>query len=231
MTSFISNQYLKNITLEELDIYCATSVDTEAAVPILLTNKEEKVIDIVFFHDDEKHSYTSNEESLQENFHLKFDKPGVYRKVKIRLESTFPLMLFQTWRYFHLKTEIIVHPIAKRMEVITENDKRGPVHDIEFRRFVPGDKLNKVDWKIYAKKSELIVKDDLNMDSSFNILDEKTIKKYGEDGLGSLCAAIRYHIEQNRSFIFKSLNGKEAHYSKKNKMYQLMGNLIEEFYS
>ncbi len=229
MCAFLSNQYLKNLELGEVEPFVVTPEGHELKIPLHLKNTQEKIIDLEASYLQQSQLFTSTDQEITSSFRISLNKVGVYRGINIRLDSTFPLMLFNTWMYHKLSSTLIVYPAHGGQNSIVEDDRRGPVHDIEYKKFSPGDKLNRVDWKIYARKNELIVKEDLDLDSSFNILDERIIPKHGQAGLGTICHAINHHISTNKSFIFKSVNGREIHVSKKIKKFQLMERLVEEY--
>lgn len=93
---------------------------------------------------------------------------GYLRPGRLKIHSSFPLGLFQTWSYLNCKSRCIVYPKPQgdpRLPSLTEDpalDQAGKLAGTEdftgFRQYRPGDSIRNIDWKIFAREQGLLVK-------------------------------------------------------------------------
>lgn len=92
-------------------------------------------------------------------------KRGIYALGRIKIYSRGVYGLFYTWRWQEVDTELIVYPTPRGSLPLPhghEGAHRRSLNSEDFvghRPFVNGDSLKHIDWKAYARGSELLVKD------------------------------------------------------------------------
>lgn len=90
---------------------------------------------------------------------------GVYKLGRIQIYSRGVYGLFYTWRWQDVESELIVYPKARGSLPLPQGSqgahKRSLSSDdfVGHRPFVNGDSLKHIDWKAYARGSELLIKD------------------------------------------------------------------------
>ncbi len=87
---------------------------------------------------------------------------------RLKIHSSFPLGLFQTWSYLHCKSSCIVYPKPQGvpgLPYLTEDisqDQAGKLSGTDdftgFIHYRPGDSIRNIDWKIFAREQGLLVK-------------------------------------------------------------------------
>jgi uncharacterized protein (DUF58 family) len=93
---------------------------------------------------------------------------GYLRPGRIKIHSTYPLGLFQTWSYLQGLSQCLVYPrpqgnpvLPALMEDISL-DQAGSLSGTDdftgFRHYRSGDSIRNIDWKIYAREQGLLVK-------------------------------------------------------------------------
>ncbi len=95
-------------------------------------------------------------------------KRGILKLGRLKLSTNFPLGLFSAWAYFEPEFTCLVYPNPK-------GNKQLPQHAIEkenvdygvqsgtddfsgFRKYRPGDPINAIAWKAFAREQGLLVK-------------------------------------------------------------------------
>jgi uncharacterized protein (DUF58 family) len=86
------------------------------------------------------------------------NRRGLYRLHRLRIRTTAPYGLFRAWIYADLKNEFIVFP--KRMGSKTLPHAPTSIGE-DFsghKSYTPGDSLNRIDWKVFSRRREYMVK-------------------------------------------------------------------------
>jgi len=93
---------------------------------------------------------------------------GYCRPGRLKVHSSFPLGLFQSWSYLDCKSACVVYPKPlgdPGLPYLTEDtsqDQAGKLSGTDdftgFRQYRPGDSIRNIDWKIYAREQGLLVK-------------------------------------------------------------------------
>lgn len=92
-------------------------------------------------------------------------KRGVYKLGRIKVFSRGVYGLFYTWRWQDTDSELIVYPRPRGSMPLpqgSEGAHRRNLNSEDFvghRPFANGDSLKHIDWKAYARGSELLIKD------------------------------------------------------------------------
>lgn len=85
---------------------------------------------------------------------------------RLRLDSSYPLGLFNAWRWLALDASTLVYPRPDGDLPLPHDQGRGDAQatthrgDAEFkdhRRYVPGDSPRRIDWKASARSDALII--------------------------------------------------------------------------
>jgi uncharacterized protein (DUF58 family) len=110
------------------------------------------------------------ERPTQLRFAMPVQKRGRYVPPRIELESHFPLGLVRAWSYIALDMDTLVwpKPVAGELpeadagaEESPQAEGRRPRGVDEFEglvRYVPGDSLTRVDWRVFARTEQLVTK-------------------------------------------------------------------------
>lgn len=87
----------------------------------------------------------------------------------IHIESRWPMGLFRTWTELHPVSEALVYPARRGTDELTtagvsdtngqHHAERGHGEFIGHRRYVPGDSSRQIDWKVSARRDELLVRE------------------------------------------------------------------------
>ncbi len=106
---------------------------------------------------------------------------GVYRIERLRLATTHPFGLFQTWTWVHLPVDMIVYPRPHGSRPMPgESGQRSGTQTREgvgsdewlgLRAFRDGDSPRQVAWKAYARGAPLLVKEYCASGSELRIFD------------------------------------------------------------
>jgi hypothetical protein len=93
---------------------------------------------------------------------------GYLNPGRLKIHSSFPLGLFQTWSYLHSHSQSIVYPVPlgdPTLLGLTEDltlDQIGKLSGTDdftgFRQYRAGESIRNIDWKIYAREQGLHVK-------------------------------------------------------------------------
>ncbi len=102
------------------------------------------------------------------DFPLETKQRGHIRLGKLKIESRFPLGIFTAWSYLETNETGLVYPTATgktqlpRATVTGEEDKTGLMSGSDdfsgFRKYQPGDAVNSIVWKAYAREQGLLIK-------------------------------------------------------------------------
>ncbi len=93
---------------------------------------------------------------------------GYLNPGRLKIHSSFPLGLFQTWSYLHCRCQSIVYPVPQgdpTLPNLTEDLARDQIGKLSgtddftgFRQYRAGESIRNIDWKIYAREQGLHVK-------------------------------------------------------------------------
>lgn len=102
------------------------------------------------------------------HYHIEANNRGLLKPDCIVISSQFPLGMFKAWSYFYPVHYCDVYPAAKGKKTfpmtIIENEnandgKQTGLDDFDgFRKYRPGDPVNTIAWKAYAREQGLLVK-------------------------------------------------------------------------
>jgi uncharacterized protein (DUF58 family) len=103
------------------------------------------------------------------NLNIIFEERGISMIKQWELTSQYPLGLFKTWKYFTLPTSILVYPELKGISLVEyfNLSRRDESSNFEFDKHIKYElnpKSNQIDWKIFAKSDELLVRQYVNED-------------------------------------------------------------------
>ncbi|MBC7661272.1 MAG: DUF58 domain-containing protein [Chitinophagaceae bacterium] len=96
---------------------------------------------------------------------IKCPARGVYPLRRIKVFSRGVYGLFYTWRWQDTDVELVVYPAPRGTQALpegTEGAAKKSAQSEDFighKRYVVGDSLKHIDWKAYARGSELLLKD------------------------------------------------------------------------
>ena len=102
------------------------------------------------------------------HYPVKTSARGILKLERLKLSTNFPLGLFSAWAYFEPEFHCLVYPAAK-------GDKQLPLNSLQkenvdygmqagtddfsgFRKYRPGDPVNSIAWKAFAREQGLLVK-------------------------------------------------------------------------
>jgi len=114
--------------------------------------------------------YVPRRGSARQKVELRFPRRGVYRQDAFGIRTRFPFGFFEKTRQVSSDIEIIVYPKVEPAEQFYEvlpllsgeiaSHFRGRGHELHsLREYQPTDSARFVDWKISAKKSQLMVRE------------------------------------------------------------------------
>ncbi len=93
---------------------------------------------------------------------------GILASERLKISSNFPLGLFITWSYFETEQECLVYPAPRGQKqlpphTLNKDDanyglQSGTDDFIGFRKYRPGDPINSIAWKVFAREQGLLVK-------------------------------------------------------------------------
>jgi len=164
-----------------------------------------------------------------ESYELSISLPkrtiGVYQISRGNINTSFPFGIFKSWKPFKWKAEYLViprpieRPFPGSSTASTENGKkRSTLQKEEFleHKKYNNESLQRIDWKLYAKRDELYLKEfDSGTGISFNF-NESLISGTREEVLSVLTswvlraeeAGIKYSLEVN-GLVIEPGSGRE----------------------
>lgn len=100
---------------------------------------------------------------------LKGAKRGRYKIPEIHLRTRFPLGLFIAWRVYEIQEDFYVYPKPEGQSELNTTDIAGQLQPRqqkvleatdydEHRAYQRGDSWKRIDWKVYARRGDLVVK-------------------------------------------------------------------------
>ncbi len=120
---------------------------------------------------------------------------GLYEIERGNLNTSFPFGIFKSWKPFKCSSDYLVIPKPVEMPLpgsINSSSEKGILRSslqkeefLEHRKY-NNESLQRIDWKLYAKRDQLYVKDfDSNIGTSFKF-DESTVLGNRKEVLGIL---------------------------------------------
>lgn len=103
--------------------------------------------------------------------HLTFPRRGRYHSYGLRVETSFPFALFEKTRLFELPKDLLVYPrllenagaeehLERLLGDAKESQRAGRgLDDYGVRDQRPGDPMNRVHWKLSAKKDRTVIRE------------------------------------------------------------------------
>ena len=157
----------------------------------------------------------SKKDIARSYFYLTPQKRGVRKLGDLTLYTVYPMGLFYSWKYIKVDAEYFVYPkpvdakltAPKRtMEEILQASKAREPLDFQddfkdHRLFLQGESEHHVDWKVYARTKEKMVKtfeSPAGVVQSFNIRATRALPL--EEGLSQISHWIRLASRQNQIF-------------------------------
>ena len=184
-------------------------------------NAEQVLTTPVFF------PYIPRLSSVQQKVELSFPHRGVYRQDAFAIRTRFPFGFFEKSRHVNSELEILVYPRVDPADQFYEvlpllsgemaSYFRGRGHELHsLRDYQPTDSARFVDWKITAKRNQLMVREFAREDERRVMIvldpfigsDADTIPNPGQSSLSkrfesavSLAASIAWHFYKIGSVI------------------------------
>jgi len=161
---------LKYIKLESI-IYRPTYAKSQARVDFQIKNsgpidQYEIKFDNIYDHfkiDQKKMSQIKAHNQDFTAIEFQFDQRGNSLAEIWELTSTYPLGLFKTWKYYRLPYKFLVYPELKGVPLIEyfAQSRGDESSNFDFDKHVQYElnpKSNQIDWKVFAKSDELLVR-------------------------------------------------------------------------
>lgn len=99
---------------------------------------------------------------------VKTSNRGILNLERLKLSTTFPLGLFSAWAYYEPEFYCLVYPTPKGDKQLPQNSfqkenvnygtQAGTDDFSGFRKYRPGDPVNSIAWKAFAREQGLLVK-------------------------------------------------------------------------
>ncbi len=185
----------------------------QALFPILFDNRlgSEKFSIQIEQHKALKKIFNKRKETLkviigieaekQSNSHypIQSSQRGKLNCKRLKISTTFPLGLFTAWAYFTPEYDCLVYPSPQGqkqlpLHTLNEDDadygaESGTDDFAGFRKYRPGDPVNSIAWKAYAREQGLLVKQFSGKGSQTLILGWETVAHIDniEKRLSQLC--------------------------------------------
>ena len=156
---------------------------------------------------------------------------GILKLERLKLSTNFPLGLFSAWAYFEPEFYCLVYPAPKGSKQLPQNvlHKENVDYGMQsgtddfsgFRKYRPGDPVNSIAWKAFAREQGLLVKQFSGKSSQTLILNWDAVSYINdlESRLSQLCYwvllaeefSIQYGLEIPEKIIGPGLG---AHHKK-----------------
>ncbi len=144
------------------------------------------------------------------------EKRGRLRPGRLKLETRFPLGLYQAWSYVNLDVGSLVYPKPVFTPFVfasadtTEGDLEGAVQDVAgdqdfrgLRPYQPGDSLKQIAWKQLARGKGLVTKDFDSDQGASCWLDWNNLTGDTEARLSQLCGWVLTAHEEGLQYGVK----------------------------
>lgn len=148
-------------------------------------------------------------------FPINSTKRGILKIERLKISTCFPLGIFTAWSYIEPEHECLVYPAPSGQKQLPLNtlheddaeygNKAGTDDFAGFRKYRPGDPVNSIAWKAFAREQGLLVKQFSGKGSEILILDWQNVSHINdiETRLSQLCywillaeeASIPYGLE------------------------------------
>lgn len=99
---------------------------------------------------------------------LQTDQRGILTSGRLMISTSFPLGIFTAWSYFEPEDHCLVYPapygqkqlpLNTLLEEDADYGSQSGTDDFSgFRRYRPGDPINSIAWKVFAREQGLLVK-------------------------------------------------------------------------
>jgi uncharacterized protein (DUF58 family) len=132
-------------------------------------------------------------------FSVQSKQRGILKAGRLKISTDFPLGIFTAWSYFEPEHDCLVYPAAHGqkdlpLHTLTEDDSdygsESGVDDFSgFRKYRPGDPINSIAWKAFAREQGLLVKQFTGKGSQTLIFNWESVShiKDIESRLSQLC--------------------------------------------
>ncbi len=126
-------------------------------------------------------------------------KRGFLTCERLKISSNFPLGLFIAWSYFESEYKCLIYPAPRGqkqlpMHTLNKDDanyglQSGTDDFVGFRKYRPGDPVNSIAWKVFAREQGLLVKQFSGKGSQTLMLNWESVSKINniESRLSQLC--------------------------------------------
>lgn len=161
---FISHKNVQKIIIKDFAItsqFVGKNLKTEISLENFTGQAKE-----CFLHFKEINLFLSELKTGSNETTTRFLNRGKKDYKHLILYSIHPFGLFKTWRYFNLAGDFYIYPelinLSKDGPSTTDISNSGPLlKDSDFRdykKFEKGQSMQRIDWKKFAMKDELYVK-------------------------------------------------------------------------
>ena len=130
---------------------------------------------------------------------IQSSKRGILTAGRLKISTNFPLGIFTAWSYFKPEDYCLVYPAPngqKQLPLNTLNEddadygsQSGTDDFAGFRKYRPGDPVNSIAWKAFAKERGLLIKQFSGKGSQTLVLDWASVSHISdiESRLSQLC--------------------------------------------
>ena len=140
-----------------------------------------------------------------------FQSRGLNPLPRLTIQTTYPLGLFRAWTYVQLDQSVLTYPAPSQDRELPVNlhgmsngkqaDNKGNDDFKNLRTFHPGDPLQHVHWKSYARHQNLLTKEFSGLQSEELWLNwSDTINSDSESRLSQLCRWVILANDTNIAF-------------------------------
>lgn len=86
-------------------------------------------------------------------------KRGIYKIKRLGLETLYPYSLFNAWKYEITDNEIYIYPKPFGADLPSEWIKANNEDFSGHKKYVDGDSVSRIDWKVYSKTNDLYIRE------------------------------------------------------------------------